>query len=200
MLNQVETQSLPYAELERMLNDIQALSRLWHGIPLAKLGPVVTKLAVVTAHAAGSLVWRPSAAISAAQASFLGVVRSPNPTLVLTCAEHRPGGVLPLAVAAVGAGVGLASGAGLLPAQGALSTAPYSHRLGPVPATALLLRLALSFMLVNPNPGDPRPSGPGGAHGRWRRWWRRRHSVRHSAVCVCWRAGGQRLPTPSAPA
>ena len=50
MLKQVETQSLPYAELERMLNDIQALSRLWHRIPLIKLGPLVTKLAVVTAH------------------------------------------------------------------------------------------------------------------------------------------------------
>jgi len=35
-----------------------------------------------------------------------------------------PGGVLPLVVAAVGAGVGLLSGVGLLPAQGALSTAP----------------------------------------------------------------------------
>ena len=35
-----------------------------------------------------------------------------------------PGGVLPLVVAAVGAGVGLLSGVGLLPEQGALSTAP----------------------------------------------------------------------------
>jgi hypothetical protein len=39
-------------------------------------------------------------------------------------ANRRPGGELPLAVAAVGAGVGLLSGVGLLPAQGALSTAP----------------------------------------------------------------------------
>ena len=39
-------------------------------------------------------------------------------------ANRRPGGALPLAVAAVGAGVGLLSGVGLLPAQGALSTAP----------------------------------------------------------------------------
>jgi hypothetical protein len=95
MLSQVETQSLPYSELERMLNEIQALSRLWHGIPLAKLGPVATKLAVVTAHAVGSLVWRPSAAISAAQASFLGVVISqPFPCPIrnvlrrVLCAPH----------------------------------------------------------------------------------------------------------------
>ena len=40
------------------------------------------------------------------------------------CAQRRPGGALPLAVAAVGAGVGLLSEVGLLPAQGALSTAP----------------------------------------------------------------------------
>ena len=38
--------------------------------------------------------------------------------------QRRPGGELSLAVAAVGAGVGLLSGVGLLPAQGALSTAP----------------------------------------------------------------------------
>ena len=40
------------------------------------------------------------------------------------CAVRRPGGELPLVVAAVGAGVGWLSGVGLLPAQGALSTAP----------------------------------------------------------------------------
>ena len=63
-----------------------------------------------------------------------GSVRSPLPLPSLTLtrliikgaqfANRRPGGELPLAVAAVGAGVGLLSWVGLLPAQGALSTAP----------------------------------------------------------------------------
>ena len=45
-------------------------------------------------------------------------------TLVSETLVRGPGGELPLATAAVGAGSGLASGVGLFPAQGALSTAP----------------------------------------------------------------------------
>jgi hypothetical protein len=48
---------------------------------------------------------------------------------------RRPGGELPLAVAAVGAGVGLLRRVGLLPAQGALSAVSSSLRLFPIART-----------------------------------------------------------------
>ena len=53
-----------------------------------------------------------------------------------------------LAVAAVAAGVGLASAVGPLPAQGALSTAPYRFRRRPVPSTA-------SYVCVFIRPTEP---------------------------------------------